>query len=305
MKKDMAKYKNSVFCMLFDNQDKLRSLYNVLTGSSYGKDTPVHINTLNDPYGLQNDISFTIGGKKVVLVEHQSSINPNMPVRFLLYMTSIYEMMISRKTLYGERKITLPHPEFYLLYNGLDPFPDKMLIKLSESFEDLPETTNPCLELVVKAFNINVGYNEQLLKKNRDIGDYARFVAIVRKKQVGRKNKKELQEAVMLAIQECIDNNILREFLKLYREEVMSSILFISQRELNQIRREEEREKKEEAKKKLEEERKKLEEVKKSLEEAKKKLEEEQKKQKEAKKSLEEEKKKLEEEPSLGMIPMY
>ena len=239
MQKYSRQHKSSVFCLLFDDPDKLRSLYNALTGSSYNENTPVVINTLRNKLslGLQNDISFTIGGKTIVLLEHQSTINPNMPARLLIYMAALFENLIPRSDLYSRKIIKIPQPEFYLFYNGSSPFPDRRLLKLSDSFESASGNT-PSLEIVVQAYNINTGHNESLLNMNRDLGDYARFVDVVRSK----KDDKDQEEAYRLAIKECIDNNILREFLENYREDVMRSLLDISREEYIEIRLNEARE---------------------------------------------------------------
>jgi len=244
MKKHLSTYKDNAFCILFNNPDKLRNLYNVLTESSYDKDTPVVINTLKNELSqsIVNDISFTIGEKTVVLIEHQSTINPNMPLRFLFYVTAIYERMTPRKELYGTRKLKIPLPEFYLFYNGTSPFPDKAVLKLSHSFEKSSESNNPPLELIVKAYNINAGHNSSLLKKSRDLQGYARFVALVRKKQAGQKDKDDREEAIRLAINECIDNNILKEFFEEFGDKIMKSILYMSIEEYGDIRAEEARE---------------------------------------------------------------
>jgi len=241
MKKHSTKYKNSVFCLLFNDPDKLRNLYNALTGSSFTKETPVTVTTLYNTLseGIHNDISFTIGGKTIVFVEHQSTRNPNMPVRLLLYLAAVYEKLILHKNLYSSKMIKIPRPEFYLFYNGNAAFPEYSILKLSDSFMEDSETAKPCLELEVKAYNINTGRNEGLLGKNRDLGEYAEFVATVRKKQIGKESKEEKEKAFRLAIKECIEHNILKEFLKRYGEEVMNSLLSISLEEFIQIRTEE------------------------------------------------------------------
>ena len=240
MKKHSSKYKDSVFCLLFNDKDKLRSLYNTLTDSSYNEETPITITTLRNALseGLHNDISFTIGGKTVVLIEHQSTINPNMPIRLLIYMAAIYENLIPLKELYGRRKIEIPRPEFYLFYNGTSPFPDKTTLWLSNCFKEVKGISKISLELEVQAYNINSGYNKELLEKNQDMGEYARFVAVVREKMAGI-DKEDREEAFSLAISECIEHNILKEFLESYREEVMNSLLSISMEEFIQIRTEE------------------------------------------------------------------
>ena len=241
MKKHSAQYKSSAFCLLFNEPDKLRSLYNALTGSSYGEETPVTITTLKNELtvGLRNDISFTIGDKTIVLLEHQSTINPNMPLRFLLYVATIFENRINRRDLYSKQKMKIPQPEFYLFYNGISDFPDKTTLKLSDSFAETDKEAEHFLDLKVIAYNINVGYNKELMDKIRDLDEYARFVDVVRKK---RAKETDLEEAFRLAIKECIDNNILRDFLEKYGEEVMNSLLNISWEEYVEIHREEARE---------------------------------------------------------------
>ena len=243
MKKHSTRHKNSVFCLLFNDPDKLRGLYNALTGLSYGKDTPVSINTLKDELfeGPRNDISFTIGGKTIVLTEHQSTINPNVPAGLLFYIAAIYEKLLPGKSLYGKRIVKIPRPEFFLFYNGLDAFPDETVLRLSHAFEEDRETAEASLELLVKAYNINAGYNKELLGKVRDLDEYARFVDVVRKKQAGQKSKEKREEAFRLAIKECIEHNILKVFLGKYGEEVLSS-LNISWEEYVELRIEEARE---------------------------------------------------------------
>ena len=157
--KTNTRYKNSVFSLLFSNPDTLRELYCALQGVTLPADVPVTINTLNDVLFMDrvNDISFEIGGKLIILIEHQSTINPNMALRLLLYITRVYEKIIQDKKIYSSKKIPVPRPEFFVLYNGLDLYPDENVLKLSESFEStyseasstvslgLPEKERPSL----------------------------------------------------------------------------------------------------------------------------------------------------------------
>ena len=159
-----------------------------------------------------------------------------MPMRFFLYIAAIYENRIHRRDLYSKQKIKIPRPEFYLFYNGTSDFPDKTALKLSDSFAETEGDAEHFLELKVMAYNINIGYNKELMDKIRDLNEYARFVDIVRKK---RTKESDLEGAFRLAIKECIDNNILREFLEKYGEEVMNSLLNISWEEYLEIHREE------------------------------------------------------------------
>jgi hypothetical protein len=157
-----TKYKDSVFTLLFSEPDLLRELYYALEGVALPADETITINTLSDILFLErvNDISFTVGNKLVILIEHQSTINPNMALRLLMYIARVYEKIIGDKNIYKSQPIPVPRPEFFVLYNGTAPFPDEQILKLSDSFERpgtlvLPEKDGPALELAVKVININ------------------------------------------------------------------------------------------------------------------------------------------------------
>ena len=121
-----TKYKDSVFSFLFSDPDVLRELYGALKKVRLPPDVPVTINTLRNVLymGRINDISFDIGGKLVVLLEHQSTINPNMAVRLLMYIVRVYEKVLRGKSLTSGKRLTIPNPEFFVLYNGIAPYPD-------------------------------------------------------------------------------------------------------------------------------------------------------------------------------------
>jgi hypothetical protein len=82
-----------------------------------------------------NDISFVVGDTIVVLIEHQSTINPNMALRLLMYIGRIYEKIIAGRNIYSTKKIPIPHPVFIVLYNGTDPYPDEAIIRRCETLE--------------------------------------------------------------------------------------------------------------------------------------------------------------------------
>ena len=126
-----AKYKDSVFSFLFSNPDTLRELYSAIEGITLPPDTPIDINTLSDIFYMDqiNDISFTIDNRLVVLIEHQSTVNRNMPLRLLLYIARVYEKIIDRKKLYQSAIEKIPEPEFIVLYNGRAPYPDHTILK--------------------------------------------------------------------------------------------------------------------------------------------------------------------------------
>jgi hypothetical protein len=155
-----SKYKASVFSSLFCEPEDLRELYGAIEGVTLPPDVPIQLNTLSDVLymGQVNDISFTIGSRLVIVIEHQSTINPNMPLRLLMYITHIYEQIIERRNCYRTVLEKIPTPEFIVLYNGKKPYPDRSTLKLSDAFEDASGLRGappamPDLELVVKGLN--------------------------------------------------------------------------------------------------------------------------------------------------------
>jgi len=222
-----SKFKDSVFTMLFNDHALLRELYCALEGVTLPPDAPVSINTLENVLFLEfnNDISFEIDGKVVVLIEHQSTINPNMALRLLLYIGRIYEKIVKGRNLYSTKKITIPRPEFFVLYNGPDPYPDEQIMKLSDAFEKVEAlglAEKLSLELVVRVLNINEGRNSEIADKCKKLSEYSAFVAKVR---VFHQELGSMEEAVKSAINYCQKHDILKEFLEQHAAEVLNMLL--------------------------------------------------------------------------------
>jgi hypothetical protein len=222
-------YKDSVFSWLFSDPDVLRELYGALMGVRLPPDIPVVINTLEDVLfkARINDISFRIGDKIVVLIEHQSTINENMPLRLLLYIARIYEKITGDKDLYHRKRIPLPLPEFVVLYNGTAPYPDESVLKLSDSFNDpsglgLAGPDFLSLELAARVYNINKGHNEPIIRRCKTLEGYSDFIAKVREYEEKVKSR---DEAMKTAITDCITNNILKDFLATHASEVINMLL--------------------------------------------------------------------------------
>jgi len=222
------KFKSSVFTTLFDNPDLLRELYCALEGVSLPPDAPVSINTLENVLymDLFNDISFEIGGKLVVLIEHQSTLNPNMALRLLLYISEIYEAMLDGTTIYSTTSVSIPWPEFFVLYNGKDDFPDEKIVRLSDLFQKphelgLPEKIKPLLELEAKVININEGRNEAILNRCKKLQEYSAFIA---KAHAFWKELGDLEKGIKTAIKYCRKHGILEEFLEKNAREVLSML---------------------------------------------------------------------------------
>ncbi len=236
-----TQYKDGVFRKLFSTAEELIDLYNALTGSTLPSDTAVEIATLENVLfnSFRDDIAFTIENRLIILIEHQSTINENMPLRFLLYLARIYEKLIDGSAFYNRRKINLHKPDFIVLYNGTDPFPEEMTLRLSDSFMDLPEAASlgGRLELEVRVLNINEGYNKDILERCRSLAGYSIFVAKINKY---RNEGYNLIESITLASESCIRENILKEFLKLHASEVLNVMTMVyNQEDANRYAREE------------------------------------------------------------------
>jgi len=217
-------YKDSVFTLLFGEKDKLLELYNAIFDTHYGPNTDIQITTLKSALFMEqiNDISFVIDGKIVVLIEHQSTLNYNMPLRMLLYIARVYEKICDNENLYRTKQITIPRPEFVVLYNGKDKAPDVQTLKLSDMFAKYGAVNPIELELEVKVYNINKGRNPEMAKRSTTLDGYELFVYKVRQFE---KETKDLKKAITLAINYCVERNILKTFLKTHGSEVINMVL--------------------------------------------------------------------------------
>ena len=165
-----------------------------------------------------NDVSYLVDNKIIVLAEHQSTINPNMPLRCLEYISRLYETLFESKEKYSRKLLNIPTPEFYVFYNGEESYPSDKALKLSESF--IEKTTEINLELTVKVININRQNRHPVLENCKTMQEYSIFVETVRKwKEIDSQNGFEK------AVEECIENNILREYLKRKTKEVVNMLL--------------------------------------------------------------------------------
>ena len=209
-------YKDSVFRKRFNSKKRLLELYNALENTDYGEEAEVEIITLDNAiyHGVRNDVSFTINGKHAVFIEHQASDPKNISLRSLLHVVSSYLEVFQLKELH-ERIITLPTPSFYLLYNGTTSYPEEHILKLSSAFQG--GTKEHSLELKVKMININYG-KSKLLERSKNLKDYAYFVYLIRDYQ---KEGFELEAAVSKAIDQCIEEGIMGDFLQKNRQAVL------------------------------------------------------------------------------------
>ena len=216
MSKDHVKnnYRDSLFRKYFEHPDKLAALHELLTGIPTAEQN-VEIKTLKSVLfnRLKNDISFKVGDRFIVLFEHQSTINPNMPARMLLYSAMLYRKILSKESIYSKKLIPLPAPEFYVLYNGKDPWKDNSKLYLSSAFAENQHN----LELVVTVRNIRYNKDNELLQKYKPLHDYSFFVYDVEKRVASGDS---LADAIRSATDYCINHNIMRDYLSANYEEV-------------------------------------------------------------------------------------
>ncbi|MDR0655601.1 MAG: hypothetical protein LBG22_04735 [Treponema sp.] len=219
-------YKDSVFSLLFNDPVILRDLYCALEGVTLPPDVPITINTLEGVLFMErvNDISFAVDNTLVVIMEHQSTVNPNMPLRCFLYLARLYEKIINNKDVYKSKLVNIPRAECFVLYNGTTDYPDQMWLKLSDAFADLKDSGSgrPAdVELVVRVVNINKGHNEELLRRCETLEGYSDFIAKAREyeRELGSR-----EEGVKAAVKDCISRGILKEFLELHSSEVFNML---------------------------------------------------------------------------------
>lgn len=214
-------YKDTIFRMLFSDRESLLSLYNAVNKRNYTNPDDLEIVTLENAIymGMKNDLAFILD-MNLYLYEHQSTVNPNIPLRDLFYIAAEYQKLIDRKSLYSSAIQKIPTPGFFVFYNGIEPLEDCCISRLSDAF--LHTGAEPALELIVTTLNINEGHNCELMQHCRKLKEYAQYVAKVRKYA----EQLPLEDAVERAVTECIRENILADFLKKNRAEVVAMSIF-------------------------------------------------------------------------------
>ena len=217
-------HKDGLFRAVFRERKDLLELYNAMNDTDYKEPDDLIVYTLEDAVyiGIKNDISFLIG-EILSLYEHQSTKNPNMPMRGLLYLARNFESYIEQNNLniYGKVLQRFPLPQYYVFYNGTDDEPDRKVMKLSDAFFQI-DGKEPCVECTATLLNINYGHNALLMEKCRQLKEYAFFIHSIRENQQKGMNT---QQAVDQAIDDCIARDILKELLVKCRGEVRNMVL--------------------------------------------------------------------------------
>ena len=214
-------YKDRLYKMIFNDKSELLKLYNAINGTHYDDPTMLTITTLDNAIymTMENDLSFIID-MRLALYEQQSTVNPNLPLRFLMYIADIYSAYVKDMNIYSSKKLQIPLPSFVIFYNGVQSQPDRAEFLLSELFH--PTSNEPALELKAVMLNINKGHNQELMNACHTLRDYSEYVARIRTYS----GKMPLADAVEKKITECIQENILQDFLLKNRAEAKAMSIY-------------------------------------------------------------------------------
>ena len=222
-------HKDALFRMVFSKKEDLLDLYNAVRGTAYQNAEDLEVNTLENVLymAMKNDISFMIDCT-MNLYEHQSSYNPNMPLRGLMYFVQLYSKYADQRklNLYSSTIQKIPTPQFVVFYNGMKEEPDRQILKLSDAFQ----AEGGCIECEATMLNINLGRNMELMEKCRRLEEYATFVSTVIK--YTQSGVLDLGEAIRQAMDECIEKGILSDILTNQRAEVFAVLLETFDKEL-------------------------------------------------------------------------
>lgn len=225
MGKDVERnFKDTVFVTVFKEKKCLIELYNAIFDTNYDENTPLDIVTIKDVLfrTLKNDVAFTLGDCFVVLIEHQSTLSDNLPLRDLLYVSTLFKRMIDSKRLYRKKALMIPRPQFIVLYNGPTDMPEYQELRLSDAYlGELREGEEDALQLVVKVYNINSRKNAEILKKCETLRQYSRFVDIMRSYQ---KVDRLTNETMVEIMKRCQKDGILTDFFREYGTELIEML---------------------------------------------------------------------------------
>ena len=221
-------YKSDVFSMLLEDNARALDVYNAMAGTAYTDPEIIEIHTLESGVSLtvHNDASFVVSMDSVLnIYEHQSTYNPNMPLRELIYFVTIIKKLVENRYLLSHKLVKIPTPKFAVFYNGDRTRPEREVLKLSDAYEN--RSDEPQLELMCTVYNINPGKNEELKKRSQTLREYMIFVGYVNENLAkAKKGEKDYETAIRDAVNRCIAENILKDFLLERGEDVQKSMMF-------------------------------------------------------------------------------
>lgn len=214
-------FKDTIFRKLFQEKEAILQLYNAVNDTHYLDADQLEIVTLENAIymSMKNDLAFLVDFQ-LHMYEHQSTVNPNMPLRFLQYVSREFEKLMDGNAIYRSKQMKLPTPHFVVFYNGNQEQPERQELFLSSAYEVWDE--NPNLELKVLVLNINHGKNQKILEQCQILKEYMQYVDLVRTFT----QQMKLEQAVETAIEECIQEGILKDFLTKNRAEAKQMSIF-------------------------------------------------------------------------------
>ena len=213
--------KSSAFTAFFSDPENAAKLYAALDDQKAVSAEDIIFQTLNGVLFMarKNDMAFTVNNKVLVISEHQSTLNANMPLRDAIYYGRTMEKLIEPRALYRTGQIPIPTPEFFVFYNGTDNFPAEKILKLSDAY--LEKTDSPMLELKVRIININLPVNHPILERCRPLYEYSFFIQKIRDYIDSGKSR---DEAIIQAMKDCEQEGIMAEFLREHGTEAVNML---------------------------------------------------------------------------------
>lgn len=213
--------KSSTFTAYYGTPENAADLYRALDHASGVGPEDIEYETLQGILYMarRNDLAFTVKQKVLVVGEHQSTVNFNMPIRSAIYYGRTMERMIPPRFIYRSGVIPIPTPEFYVFYNGKRNQPSEQILKLSDSY--LEKTNDPMLELKVKVININPSAKHPILEECRSLYEYASFIQQIRNHMEDGFSR---DEAIAAAMDVCVRKGIMVDFIKEHGSEVRNML---------------------------------------------------------------------------------
>ena len=213
----LRNHKDSTFCLLFSEPKRAIELYNAVTGENLPPDTKLEYTTLENALYIDrnNDLGFVINDRHLVLTECQSTVNMNIPMRCLGYVSRTLEDITGKEGLYGKKAVKFPAPEFYVFHAGAGDWKEKQL-RLSSGFLAKPKENS--LELVVNLVNLNYTKGKEILERSPSLMGYSKLLFYIREEMAT--NGGDLQGAINLAVKRCMDEGLIADFLQKHSREV-------------------------------------------------------------------------------------
>ena len=167
-----------------------------------------------------NDIAVLVDGQFILMIEHQSTINPNMPLRLLEYVARIYGNIVDSKAKFSRHLVPLAKPEFIVFYTGNQELPPESYLHLSDAFPNQGQNADLTLELKVKVCTIRSESPSPVVRSCTDLEQYVQFLQLVEEARAAGH-----ETPLRWAIQESVRRNILRDYLERKGGEVLSILM--------------------------------------------------------------------------------